>query len=194
MEKNMRRIFIGLLIAAALMAGGAQAGDLAGVLADTTGVWEGELYYLDYQSGQRFGIPVRIDAETTPDGATLIRKLTFTDPGNLVHAVNLVTIDRESGELVEAYFREGRGELMRYEITETDIDSAASWRVVYEHDGQDDDRPARIRHTLERSGQTMKSTKAVRFLDDEGGVFFVRNGSELKFHPTDQPNADAAGR
>ena len=76
------------------------------ILEASAGSWGGELSYLGYQSGERFGIPMSVDAETTPDNATLIRKLTFTDPGNLVYAVNVVTVERESGELVEAYFRE----------------------------------------------------------------------------------------
>ena len=41
---------------------------VASIFAASTGAWEGELYYLDYQSNQRFGIPMRVEAETTPDG------------------------------------------------------------------------------------------------------------------------------
>ena len=153
--------------------------DAASVLRSSTGAWEGELYYLDYQSGQRFGIPMRIDAELTPDGVTLIRRLTFTDPGNLVHAVNLSTIDRDTGELVEAYFREGRGEMNRYEIVSAGFSDEVNWELVYEQDGIDDDRPARIRHTIARDGNSMTSSKEVRFLHDEEGEFFLRNGTEL---------------
>ena len=151
----------------------------ASVLEASTGAWEGELYYLDYQSGQRFGIPMRVEAELTPDGATLIRRLTFTDPGNLVHAVNLSTTDPDTGELVEAYFREGRGEMNRYEIVSTDFSDGANWELVYEQDGIDGDRPARIRHTIARDGNSMTSSKEVRFLDEDG-EFFLRNGTELE--------------
>lgn len=151
----------------------------ASIFEASAGAWEGELYYLDYQSGQRFGIPMRIDAELTPDGVTLIRRLTFTDPGNLVHAVNLSTVDRDTGELVEAYFREGRGEMMRYEIVRTDFSNQANWELVYEHDGTDDGRAARIRHTISRDGDNMTSRKEVRFLDEKS-EFFLRNGTELE--------------
>lgn len=151
------------------------------ILKASTGEWEGELYYLDYQSGQRFGIPMRVDAELTPDGATLVRRLTFTDPGTLVHAVNLSTIDRDTGELVEAYFREGKGEMNRYEIVEIDFTDGAEWELVYEQDGTDDERPARIRHTLSRDGNSMTSSKAVRFLDEDG-EYFLRNGTELELN------------
>ena len=151
--------------------------DLSPILAGSTGSWNGQLYYLDYQSGRRFGIPMRVDAELTPDGATMIRNLTFTDPGNLVHAVNLVTVDRDSGELVEAYFRQGKGEMLRYEIVDARYGGEREWQLVYEQDGTDDDRPARIRHTIERKGNELNSTKEVRFLDDD--EYFLRNGTEL---------------
>ncbi len=149
------------------------------ILNASTGHWEGELYYLDYQSGERFGIPLRIDASMTPDGATLVRHLTFTDPGVLVHAISLATIDRDSGEYVEAFFREGRTELSRATISSSEYESATEWRLVYQFDGTDDDRPARIRHTVERKGATMHSKKEVRFLDDDAG-FFLRNGTEVR--------------
>jgi len=172
----MKKLIALLLIIPSLVQADKHA---ASVLEASTGAWEGELYYLDYQSGQRFGIPMRIDAELTPDGATLVRRLTFTDPGNLVHAVSLSTIDRDTGELVEAYFREGKGETNRYEVVNTDFSGGAIWELVYEHDGIDGDRPARIRHTITRDGNSMTSSKEVRFLDEED-EFFLRNGTELE--------------
>jgi len=175
MLSAMKKLIALLLIIPAM----AQADEHAtSVLKALAGAWEGELYYLDYRSGQRFGIPMGVDAELTPDGATLIRRLTFTDPGNLVHAVNLSTVDRDTGELVEAYFREGKGEMNRYEIVSADFSDEGNWELVYEQDGTDDDRPARIRHTISRNGDSMTSRKEVRFLDEEGD-FFLRNGTEL---------------
>ena len=149
-------------------------------LAAASGSWEGELYYLDYQSGQRFSIPMRAEIDATPDGATVIRRVTWTDPGNLVYAVQLTTIDQENGNLVQSYFRDGKGEHMRYDITSVDIKSMTNWRIAYEHNGTDADRSARIRHTVERDGNQMTSKKSVRFLDSEDTRFFERNGSDLK--------------
>ena len=121
-----------------------------------------------------------IEIEATPDGATVIRRLTWTDPGNLVYAVLLSTIDRDTGELVEAFFREGKGEYMRYHVSAVTAESAIRWRVVYEHDGTDAGRPARIQHTIERDGDLMTTKKSVRFLDGDHSKFFERNGSELR--------------
>jgi len=173
-----KKIAAGFLLLAATSAA---ANDHAlEALASAAGDWEGELYYLDYQSGQRFGIPMRTEIEATPDGATVIRRLTWTDPGNLVYAVALTTIDRDTGELVEAFFRDGKGEYMRYDVASATMESATKWQVVYEHDWTDADRPARIRHTVERDGDLMTSKKSVRFLDGDDSEFFARNGSELR--------------
>ena len=164
-----------------LLSATARADDTAlSALRASTGVWEGELYYLDYQSGQRFPIPLRMEAEMSPDGATLLRRLTYTDPGVKVHAINLLTVDRDDGRLVEAYFRERRGQYFHHELTAAEFTSETRWRIVYEQDGTDDDRPARIRQTLSRDGDRLASTKEVRFLDEEDGAFFLRNGTELQ--------------
>ncbi len=173
-----RKAAVGILLFAATSA--AATDHALEALAAATGDWEGELYYLDYQSGQRFSIPMRAEIEATPDAATVIRRLTWTDPDNMVYAVQLTTVDRDTGELVEAFFRDGKGEYMRYEVSGASIASATNWQVVYEHDGTDAGRPARIRHTVERDGDLMTSKKSVRFLDDDDGEFFERNGSELR--------------
>ena len=150
-----------------------------GIMQSSTGLWKGQLYYLDYQSGKRFGIPMQVAAELTPDNATLVRKLTFTDPGVLVHAVNLITKDRDSGELVESYFREGKGQLFRYQMIEQKFDSANNWRYVYQFKDLDDNRPAIIRHTVVRKNKLMTSSKEVQYTD-KASEFILRNSTELK--------------
>ena len=149
------------------------------IFASLTGTWDGELYYLDYQSGRRFAIPMQIEAELTPDEATLINKLTYTDPGVLVHAVNLTTVDKDTGELVESYFREGKGELSRYQITKAEYNSTEQWLLMYRQQGEDDNRPALIQHTLTRAQDKLTSRKEVRFTD-QPSKFILRNGTELK--------------
>ena len=171
-----RKLLITLVLSC--LHGAAYAGDANAILSASTGTWEGELYYLDYQSGQRFGIPMRVDASLTPDGATLVRRVVFTDPGTLVHAINLATIDRDTGEIVESYFRQGRAEMSRAAVVVAEFTSNSEWHLVYELDGTDDDRPARVRHTIVRNGDSMTSKKEVRFLDGDE-TYFERNGSEL---------------
>ena len=108
---------------------------------------------LDYQSGQRFGIPMRIEASVTPDGATLIRNVTYTDPGNLVYVVNVVTITQEG--------------LLDDNVDSLGYTSDVKWALVYSHEGADNDHPARIRHTIQRDGDDLTSSKEECFLSGE---------------------------
>lgn len=167
------------LFIAIIFSGSAGADNEAqAILQASSGIWEGELYYLDYNSGQRFGIPMKVEANMTPDGATLMRKLTYTDPGTLVYAVSLISIDPESGEVVEAFFRDGNGEYFRSTIVETDFTAESAWKLVYLQAGTDDDRPASIRHTLQRDGNTLTSSKEVRYEGED--KFTLRNGTKVE--------------
>mgnify|MGYP001821435668 CR=1 FL=1 len=153
--------------------------DAKAVLAASVGNWDGSLYYMDYQSGQRVNIPLRVEAEMTPDGATLIQNAIFMDPGRLVYAVGLSTIDRDSGELIEASFREGKGESFRSRVSEVSYLTAEQWRIVVVREGPDGNRQAEIRQTVERSGDSMNSKREVRYLDEDSS-FQLRNGIDLK--------------
>lgn len=190
MRKNWQSVFLLVVFwAFTTTATGATARNelIQSALAATAGRWSGELFYLDYQSGERFSIPLRVDASTTPDSATLVRALTFTDPGVLVHAISLLTVDRDSGELVEAYFREGRGEFYRFDVVSFEHVDTGQWSLTYQHNGTDDGRSAEIRHTLERDGPRLSSVRSVRFLDEPDAEFFQRNGTELTMEEQSTP-------
>ena len=152
--------------------------NFASIMQSSVGVWEGDLYYLDYQSGDRFSIPMKVEARLTPDNATLVRSVTYTDPGVLVYAMNLLTKDRDSSELVESYFRQGRGECFRYQLIEELYLSENEWRYIYQFSDLDDDRPAIVRHTVARKGKKMTSSKEVKFTD-KPSEFILRNGTDL---------------
>ena len=146
------------------------------ILEAMTGEWEGQLYYLDYQSGQRFGIPLAVRARLSPDGVTLTREMTYTDPGVLVHAVSLSTFDRDSGEWLEAYFREGRGEVSRQAVTQKE-QTVDGWTLTTSTTGQDDNRTATIEQRWVVTANRIVSEKWVRYEGEE--AFILRNSTEL---------------
>ena len=148
------------------------------VLQNSVGLWKGELYYLDYQSGRRFSIPVEYNAVLPPDNSVLTKQLVYTDPGVKVYATSSMTFDNETGELVESYFREGKGQLFRYQIDSIAFQDNQNWSLIYSETGEDDNKPAIIKHTLIRAGQNLSSKKEVKFDDSES--FFLRNGSNLQ--------------
>ena len=167
------------LLLTAIAASTTAMADVQNIIQANTGSWAGQLYYLDYQSGKRFGIPMQVDATLSADGATLVRNVTYTDPGTLVYAINLTTFDQDAGELVESFFRQGKGELFRYRVVKSEYNSQQDWTLVYQHSGTDDNRSALIRHTLTRVGDTLSSSKEVKF-EEPDAEFILRNGTELK--------------
>ena len=144
----------------------------------SVGNWEGDLYYVDYQSGKRFGIPMSQTVRATPDGHTLIRETTWTDPGRLVHAVSLMTIDADTGELIESFYREGSAETFRYQIKESHFESMDQWQLVYQNEGLENGQPALIIQTVTRSKGQITTEKKVRVVGEE--AFIMRNSSSMK--------------
>ncbi|MEL7486926.1 MAG: hypothetical protein AAGJ87_06905 [Pseudomonadota bacterium] len=138
------------------------------------GDWRGALSYLDYGTGERQSIGQAASLELTPDGAFLISNGRFTDPGFDVFILTVQAIDRETGDLVETFHRDGEIETSRFktiEFSETD----AGWRFVFETDGRDADRPAAIRRILTLENETLTRRKEVDFLDDDASAFIFRN-------------------
>lgn len=157
----------------------ASTGSLASVLHQTTGTWRGELYYLDYQSGTRYAIPMKVEASLSADEETLIRQLTFTDPENLVFATQLLTLNEQEGSLAEAYFRDNQGDCFDYQIVKVQITDENHWRFEFQNETFDDERKALVLHKYERKGNQLFSEKKVKYLDDSKAKFIVRNGSKL---------------
>ena len=177
--KTRRQVFLVLVLLIPVYSSADEA-PAAALLTALAGTWKGQLYYVDYGSGQRSSIPLSVMAEVTPDGVTLIRRQTFTDPGRRVHAVSLTSFDTNTGDLIESYFREGSGELNRYRVSRIERTASGEWFLDYEETGRDDNRPAQIRHQLKLDGNTLNSTKSVRFIEDgEAAVFLLRNGTTL---------------
>ena len=188
----MLRAFLLLLLAGLPSIGSAEspaAGKLPtlpDIRAQMAGTWEGELLYLDYQSGQRFGIPMRVEAELLPDGVTVFRKTTFTDPGNLVHVSSLTSYAIEG--VFEAYFRNRKGEFHEYQLERMEFlepmppgRTQEDWAIVISRQGADDDRPAEIQIRISQAGDTQTAVKEVRFLQDgqPSGDWVERNRTVL---------------
>lgn len=186
------RAFLVMLLASLPLVGSAQspaAGNLPTlqeIRAQMAGNWEGELLYLDYQSGQRFGIPMRVEAELMPDGLTVFRKTTFTDPGNLVHVSSLTSYAIEG--IFEAYFRNRKGEFYEYQLERMEFlepmpsgRRTEDWAIVISRQGTDDDRPAEIQIRISQAGDTQTAVKEVRFLENgqPSGDWVERNRTVL---------------
>ena len=153
--------------------------DLATARASMAGEWTGQLEYLDYTADKWFGIPVTTTIEDQGDGATIIRRSDFDD-GPKVGMVRITTIelfDPASATVVSGTFRKGRSaELTTYTagIYGTSKD-ATHWTMIEETKSKDDNRPAMVRLTTVRNGDSVQTLKEIDFLDDTKTEWMKRN-------------------
>ncbi len=161
----------------------APAVTLAQARASMAGAWKGELQYLDYQSGEWQGIPVTVTVTLEGDGNTLSRRAAFDDGpkvGN-VYITSLSMLGPDGMTEYSTAFRAGRTpDLGSETLTLASATDAAHWTMLATHDGEDDDRPARIRETTTRDGAKMITLKEVDFLDEPGEQWFSRNRTVLE--------------
>lgn len=172
------------MIAAALLLAATQppAVDLAAARASQVGSWTGKLEYRDYQADKWFGLPVAATISDGGDGVTQIRVADFDDGprvGNVrITSVSMLGTDGATEHT--ATFRKGREpELDKAQLTLSEAVDATHWTIRSEETGTDDDRPARIRVTTTRAGDTMTSLKEVDFTDDAKDEWIQRNRQTL---------------
>jgi hypothetical protein len=179
------RVHNALLLLAAFVPASAFAApvDIAVARQSLVGAWEGRLEYRDYTADKWFGIPVKTVIEDQGDGATMIRKSDFDD-GPKVGNVRITSVelyDAAKNVLTTGTFRKGRTpELSSYTVRLTGAATdAANWTMIEESDAMDDDRPARLRLTTVRKGDSLQTLKEVDFLDDKKDEWLARNRTTL---------------
>jgi hypothetical protein len=161
----------------------APAVDVAAARSSLVGNWEGSLEYLDYSANEWFGIPVKTMIEDQDDGATMIRKSDFDD-GPKVGNVRITSVelfDPASAMVTVGTFRKGKvAELTTYSVRmEGTATDATHWTMVEEVLAKDDDRPAILRITTTRDGDTLVALKQVDFQDDDKSEWLSRNRTKL---------------
>jgi hypothetical protein len=157
--------------------------DLVAARASMVGAWQGTLDYRDYTADRWFGIPVRTRIADQGDGATTIRSSDFDD-GPTVGNVRITSVelfDPAAGTVSVGTFRKGGvAEVTTYAIRIVPGSrDATHWTIVEETAGRDDNRPATLRLTTVRDGDTVETLKEVDFLDDDTSQWLVRNRTRL---------------
>ena len=157
--------------------------DVAAARQSLAGRWEGNLEYRDYTADKWFGIPVKTVIEDQGDGVTIIRKSDFDD-GPKVGNVRITSVelyDPAKGSVTTGTFRKGRkAELTNYTVRLSGVPADAThWTMIEETDAMDDNRPARLRLTTVRNGDSLQALKEVDFLDDKKPEWLARNRTTL---------------
>ena len=152
------------------------------------GSWEGALEYLDYQSGQWFGLPLRVSIEDGGDGATLIRKSDYDDGpqvGNVRIVSTAMFLAETSTEYIGTFRADRPAELATYSITLNAAEDATHWTMIAETEGEDGNAPARIRETTVRDGDVLTTLKEVDPLLDDTEEWITRNRTTLTRTPAE---------
>lgn len=153
--------------------------------ASLAGEWRAELQYRDYQSGEWVGIPYTATVTMVPDGVTQLRTSAFDDgPARGIVYITSVSMLAADGttEYGTAFRADRPAEINRFQVRLGEPAAgarfdAANWVLVSEADGRDDNRPARIRETTTRAGDTVTTLKEVDFTDDNKNEWLSRNRS-----------------
>ena len=154
----------------------------ADLQAGLAGKWSGALGYRDYRSNKLFELPVRTEITTLPDKATIVRVSTFDDgPANgLVYITSASLYDTAKTSVSTTTLRKGRPvETASDTVTVLRFADATHWAVRYERDGNDDDKPARIRTTETREGDRVITIKEVMPRSAEAQGWQFRNQTRL---------------
>lgn len=182
MFRTLAAACLAALLAAPAAAQDAPAVTLAEARASMAGAWAGQLQYLDYSSDTWEGIPVTVTVTLEGDRNTLVRRAVFDDGprvGN-VYITGMSMLGKDGATEYSTAFRAGR--TVAIEAAVLSLAAAADaehWTIVATREGEDDDRPARIRETTTRDGASLTSLKEVDFLDDAGEQWFSRNRTVL---------------
>lgn len=171
-----------VLAAAALAAAPTPAALESGL----AGNWTGALGYRDYQSNKLEELPVATEIRAVGDGVSVLRISTFDD-GPKTGAVHITTaslFDARAGTVTEVSLRKGRPvEATTDRVTVTSYADATHWVLRYDEDGQDDDKPAKLRVTETRTGDALLSVKEVLPAAAADGVWRFRNQTRLTRAP-----------
>lgn len=150
----------------------------------TLGRWDGKLEYRDYRADRWFGLPVKVEIRDGGDGVTTIRTADYDD-GPSTGTVRITTVSMlsaDGGKETSATFRKGREvELDTASLVMANARDASHWTLVETVAGKDDDRPATLRYTTVRDGDSIVTVKDVDFTDDQASQWLVRNRTTLRW-------------
>lgn len=154
--------------------------------AGLVGQWSGVLVYRDYQNDRRFELPVFTRIQAVADGLTFIRVSDFDD-GPKTGRVFITTVslfDADGRRASQASFRKGRAVETWVEQAEVLAwQDAEHWTVRWQHEGQDNGRPAVLRTTQKRTGPLLEATREVKPSGAPDSEFRQRNQSRLTRQP-----------
>ncbi|MEO1044074.1 MAG: MliC family protein [Pseudomonadota bacterium] len=161
-----------------------QPDDITAIRADMVGRWAGKLEYRDYQSDQWFPLPVAVTITALPDPVTYLTLAAYDDgAGGIVRTSTLTMLANAGDTEYYTQYRTGR-EPVSYtnSLQVVTASDSSHWTIVATRKGMDDNRPAIIKETSVRDGDTITTLKEVHFVDNpDADDWLVRNRVTLTY-------------
>ncbi len=146
------------------------------------GAWRGALEYRDYQSGNKFELPMTAQIEVGMDNATITRVSTFDD-GPVTGMVYITTVslfDKTASQVTNAVFRKSHTvDMWIDDARVAAYQDGSHWTIVYQHVGIDNEKPAEVRITQTRIGDTLITLKEVKPVGAADKDYLFRNQVRL---------------
>lgn len=166
------------------------------VLSSLDGSWAGVLEYANYGTGERVEIPVALEQEATAIEPTLVRRVTFTDPGRVIESSEVARLDAAARTLVTIPLTPEPGQtgagVERWTIESAAVLDRDDWTLVLTRAAADDNRPATLRRTQRMQGGELTSRTEVDYTDDQDDAWLFRN--EIRVERADPDADDLLGR
>ncbi len=150
--------------------------------AGLVGKWTGALGYRDYQTNKLFELPMKTEIQALPDKATVVRVSSYDDgpKTGIVYITSASLYDAAKSTVSSAVLRKGRTvDTFQEALTVVAYTDPQHWIVRYESDGTDDNKPALLRTTETRKGDTVTTVKEVNFKTDTPARWVFRNQTRL---------------
>jgi hypothetical protein len=139
------------------------------------GVWVGALEYRDYQSNQKFELPMTTTIEVGADNATITRVSAFDDgpKTGVVYITTVSLYDPTGARMAQSTFRKGRAvETWTERVEVKSFADLSNWTMTYSRTGTDGNSTSDIRLTTTR--------KEVKTPNAPESTYATRNQTRLQ--------------
>lgn len=153
----------------------------AALVAGLDGRWVGTLSYRDYSNEKTETLPMLAEIQAVADNATVITVNSFQDGFRMgiVTITDVALFDDRAGRVSVASLRKRQPITVDVSDTAVAYTDPLHWTITYTSQGRDDDKPATLKVTQTRNGDSLTAVKDVRFTDP-GATWIQRNTSVLR--------------
>jgi hypothetical protein len=167
-RSTVRAFFAVVILGLSAQAHGGEVTDTLKLWADQKGTWFGTIEIYSAGKPKPTVMDLTTSWDKTPDGQSITKIETFSTPERQNHSVTLMFQDKAKNTIKTPYFVNGSQKDYAFAVRSLDAKDTTHWTTVtttVEGEETYENRPAVLRYTRKRTGDTIENLKEVRFLD-----------------------------